>query len=91
MQIGWRGERIGKTPLQPYAFVAINTAGETNYGAIGLSAKFGDRFFIRPGLASRSTRARRKITRSRATARSNSAAASCSSRNWALARGSTIA
>lgn len=50
IQIGWRGERIGKTPLQPYAFVAINTAGETNYGAIGLSAKFGDRIFIRPGI-----------------------------------------
>lgn len=50
VQIGWRGERIGKTPLQPYAFVAVNTARETNYGAIGLSAKFGDRFFVRPGL-----------------------------------------
>ena len=50
VQIGWRGERIGKTPLQPYAFVAVNTAGETNYGAVGLSAKFGDRFFIRPGI-----------------------------------------
>ena len=53
VQIGWRGERIGKTPLQPYAFVAINTAGETNYGAIGLSAKFGNRFFIRPGIGTR--------------------------------------
>jgi lipid A 3-O-deacylase len=50
LQIGWRGERIGKTPLQPYAFVAVNTAGDTNYGAIGLSAKFGDKIFIRPGL-----------------------------------------
>ena len=50
IQIGWRGDRIGRTPLQPYGFVAINTAGATNYGAIGLSAKFGDRIFIRPGL-----------------------------------------
>ena len=50
VQLGWRGDRIGRTPLQPYAFVAVNTAGETHYAAAGLSMKFGDRFFIRPGL-----------------------------------------
>ena len=50
VQLGFRGGRIGRTPLQPYAFVAINTAGETNYAAVGLSAKFGHRLFIRPGL-----------------------------------------
>ena len=50
VQFGWRGGRIGKTPLQPYAFVAVNTAGDTHYGAIGISAKLGDRFFIRPGI-----------------------------------------
>jgi hypothetical protein len=50
LQFGWRGGRIGKTPLQPYAFVAVNTSGDTHYGAIGLSAKLGDRFFIRPGI-----------------------------------------
>ncbi len=50
VQIGWRGGRIGSTPLQPYAFGALNTAGETSYAAAGLSAKFGDRLFIRPGL-----------------------------------------
>ena len=50
VQLGWRGSRIGRTPLQPYAFVAVNTAGETNYGAVGLSAKFGDRVYVRPGL-----------------------------------------
>ena len=50
VQLGWRGDRIRKTPLQPYAFVAVNTAGETNYAAAGLSAKFGDRIFIRPGV-----------------------------------------
>jgi hypothetical protein len=47
---GWRGGRIGATRLQPYAFAALNTAGETSYAAAGLSAKFGDRIFIRPGL-----------------------------------------
>lgn len=50
IQFGWRGGRIGQTPLQPYAFLAANTAGDTSYGAIGLSAKFGDRVFVRPGL-----------------------------------------
>src|SRR5688572_1796870 len=50
IQIGWRGGRIGPTPLQPYAFAALNTAGDTNYGVVGLSARFGDRFYIRPGL-----------------------------------------
>lgn len=50
LQIGWRGGRIGPTPLQPYAFVGVNTSGETNYGAIGISAKFGDKFYVRPGL-----------------------------------------
>ena len=50
LQIGWRGGRIGPTPLQPYAFAAINTAGNTNYGAIGISAKFGNKLYIRPGL-----------------------------------------
>lgn len=49
VQFGWRGGRIGRTPLQPYAFLAVNTAGDTHYGAIGLSAKFGDRLFVRPG------------------------------------------
>ena len=50
IQLGWRGDRIGKTPLQPYVFAAVNTAGETHYAAAGISSKFGDRFFVRPGL-----------------------------------------
>ena len=49
VQLGWRGGRIGATPLQPYAFAALNTAGETNYGAIGISARFGNRIYVRPG------------------------------------------
>lgn len=48
--IGVRGGGIGATPLQPYAFVALNSSGETNYGAIGVSAKFGNRIYIRPGV-----------------------------------------
>lgn len=50
LQLGWRGDRIGRTPLQPYAFVSAHTEGQTHFAAIGLSAKFGDRIFIRPGL-----------------------------------------
>lgn len=49
-QLGWRGDSIAATPLQPYAFVSAHTKGQTHYAAIGLSAKFGDMIFIRPGL-----------------------------------------
>jgi hypothetical protein len=50
IQLGWRGRRIGHTPLQPYVFGSLNTAGETSYAAVGLSARFGDRIYVRPGL-----------------------------------------
>jgi len=50
VQLGWRGGRIGHTPLQPYIFGALNTAGETNYAAVGVSARFGRRIYVRPGL-----------------------------------------
>jgi len=50
VQFGYRGGRIGRTPLQPYIFGALNTAGKTSYAAAGLSAKFGDRVYVRPGL-----------------------------------------
>ena len=48
--LGYRWHGIGKTGLQPYAFGALNTAGDTSYAAAGLSYKFGDKFFIRPGV-----------------------------------------
>jgi hypothetical protein len=52
LALGYRGGRIGKTPLQPYVFAAVNTAGETSYAAAGLSARFnlGKSMYIRPGL-----------------------------------------
>ena len=50
LQIGFRADRLGPTPLQPYAYATLNSSGETSYGAIGLSAKFGDSIYIRPGL-----------------------------------------
>lgn len=50
LQLGYRWDRIGKTPLQPYLFGAVNTAGETHYAVAGISAKFGKRVYVRPGL-----------------------------------------
>jgi hypothetical protein len=50
VQLGYRGGRIAHTPLQPYVFGALNSAGQTSYAAVGLSAKFGHRIYIRPGL-----------------------------------------
>ncbi len=50
VQLGYRWGRIGKTPLQPYLFGAVNTSGETHYAVAGVSAKFGKRVYVRPGL-----------------------------------------
>lgn len=50
VQIGWRGSRIGRTPLQPYVFGALNTSGKTSYAAAGISARFGRDLYVRPGL-----------------------------------------
>ncbi len=50
VQLGYRGARIGRTPIQPYVFGAVNSAGETSYAAVGLSARFGTSVYIRPGL-----------------------------------------
>ena len=49
-QLGYRGGGIAHTPLEPYVFGALNTAGKTDYAAIGLSAKFGGALYVRPGL-----------------------------------------
>lgn len=50
--LGYRGGRIFGTPLQPYLFGALNSAGQTNYAAVGLSARFGlgRGWYIRPGV-----------------------------------------
>ena len=50
-QLGYRGGPIiAGTGLEPYVFGAINSNGDTNYAAAGLSWKFGDRIYIRPGI-----------------------------------------
>ena len=51
LQLGFRGGPIiPGTKLEPYIFGALNSRGDTHYAAAGLSWKFGDRFYIRPGL-----------------------------------------
>lgn len=50
-QVGYRGGKLfPKLGLQPYVFGALNSKGDTSYAAAGLSWKFGDRFYIRPGV-----------------------------------------
>jgi lipid A 3-O-deacylase len=53
--LGLRGGSIGhlfSAELQPYVFGALNSAGNTDYAAGGIEAKFplGSRLYLRPGL-----------------------------------------
>lgn len=51
LQLGVRGGTIVPgTGLQPYLYGSLHTKGDTSFAAAGLSWKFGDRFFVRPGL-----------------------------------------
>lgn len=50
LQLGWRGERIAGSPFQPYLFGSFHSEGQSHFVAAGISARFGDRFFIRPGI-----------------------------------------
>lgn len=50
LQLGWRGDRIGATPIQPQLFGSVNSKGNTHFAVAGVSAKFGDSVFIRPGV-----------------------------------------
>lgn len=51
LQLGYRaGPLIGGKGPQPYVFASVNSSGGTNYAAAGLSFKFGDKVFVRPGL-----------------------------------------
>ena len=50
-QFGYRGGPIiTGTKLEPYVFGALNSKGDTNYAAAGVAWKFGDRFYVRPGI-----------------------------------------
>jgi hypothetical protein len=55
LSLGFRGGTIAHLfngELQPYVFGALNSAGNTDYAAAGLDAKFelGRNWYIRPGL-----------------------------------------
>nr|NUR38261.1 acyloxyacyl hydrolase [Sphingomonas sp.] len=52
VSLGYRGSRLLHSVLQPYVFAAVNSAGNTNYAAAGMSARFdlGRRWNLRPGL-----------------------------------------
>jgi len=51
LQLGYRGQPIlSGLRLEPYIFGAVNSKGDTSYAAVGLSRKFGDRIYIRPGV-----------------------------------------
>lgn len=53
-QLGYRGERFrgstNKWVPAPYVFVSVNSVGDTNFAAAGLSWKFGERVYFRPGI-----------------------------------------
>jgi hypothetical protein len=50
LQLGWRGDPLTALKIQPHAFVSANSAGNTHYAAVGISRKFGDRIYVRPGV-----------------------------------------
>jgi lipid A 3-O-deacylase len=51
VHLGYRWDPIGgERGVQPYAFAAVNSAGNTHYAAAGVSYKFGDQIYFRPGL-----------------------------------------
>jgi hypothetical protein len=50
LSLGYRWDGIGRTGLQPYLFAAVNSAGDTNYAAAGISYRFGRQLYIRPGI-----------------------------------------
>jgi hypothetical protein len=54
VQLGWRGGRIGFLSFvgtaTPHVFVMVNSSGDTNYAAAGVSWKIGEKFYLRPGI-----------------------------------------
>lgn len=50
VSLGYRFNGIAGTRLQPYVFGALNSAGDTSYAAAGLSYRFGDKLYVRPGV-----------------------------------------
>ena len=53
-QAGYRGDPIEALSFigkpSPYLLASVNLSGDTSFAAAGLSWKFGDRFYLRPGI-----------------------------------------
>ena len=53
-QLGWRGERMSALGVigapSPHVFGSVNSAGDTNYAAAGISWKIGNAIYARPGI-----------------------------------------
>tara|TARA_R110000824_G_scaffold100412_3_gene238783 strand:+ start:309 stop:848 length:540 start_codon:yes stop_codon:yes gene_type:complete len=53
-QAGYRGDRIEALSAlgapSPYLLASINLSGDTSFAAAGLSWKFGDKIYLRPGI-----------------------------------------
>lgn len=53
-ELGWRGERLGFLHAlgspSPHVFASVNSAGDTNFAAAGLSWKLGGQVYVRPGI-----------------------------------------
>ena len=54
LQLGYRGDRIDALSFigkpSPYLLGSINVNGGTSFAAVGLSWKFGDKIYVRPGI-----------------------------------------
>jgi hypothetical protein len=55
LSLGYRASPVGHLwtgALEPYVFAAVNSVGDTSYGAVGISAKFplGGGAYFRPGI-----------------------------------------
>ena len=54
VQLGWRGDRISALGAigapSPHVFASLNSAGDTNHAAAGISWKIGKAFYARPGI-----------------------------------------
>lgn len=48
--LGYRFAGINGSRFQPYVFGALNSKGDTSYAAVGISYRFGDQLYVRPGL-----------------------------------------
>ena len=50
LSLGYRFDGIAGSRFQPYVYGALNSNGDTSYAAAGLSYRFGDRLYLRPGV-----------------------------------------